>query len=142
MQKLYSHILANKTIYMYLVVGGFVTLISWVAYAICAKYMGISIAASGVVAWIVGVTVAYILNKVLVFESKSWEPKKVVEESIKFVSSRLLTGLLVVVLTPALVYIGISQTLFNIPGFWARAISNVLEIVLNYVASKVFVFKK
>ena len=37
---------------------------------------------------------------------------------------------------------GLTQSLFDFKSFWAKAVTSVIVIILNYVFSKLFVFRK
>lgn len=99
-------------------------------------------AAINATAWFFAVLFAYITNKLFVFESKSWEWKKALREGLSFFGSRVFTGIFDVFLPGILIRIGLAQTLFGVKGFLAKIIASVLVIVLNYILSKLFVFRK
>ena len=91
---------------------------------------------SNVVAWILAVTFAYLTNKVWVFDSKSWAWAVVKKEVPAFVSCRLATGIM------DLVIMYLSVDVMHGNAMVMKIISNVLVIVLNYVFSKLVIFKK
>jgi putative flippase GtrA len=83
-----------------------------------------------------------VTNKLWVFQSKSWAGNVVFPELGKFLSSRVATGIFEMVAVPALVAIGLNQTIFGIDGMVSKVVVSVAVIVLNYILSKLFVFKK
>lgn len=97
---------------------------------------------ANITAWFAGVIVAFITNKLWVFESKSWRAALVLKELGGFVAARIATGMLEWFVFPALVMAGLNQALFGVQGFWAKALVSVAVIVLNYVFSKFIVFRK
>ena len=97
---------------------------------------------ANIIAWVAGVTVAFITNKIWVFESKAKSPAAVLSELVKFVAARLLTGVIEWFGLPLAIVCGMNQTLFGVEGFFAKVIISVIVIVLNYVFSKLIVFKK
>ncbi len=86
-----------------------------------------------IISWIVSVLFAYVTNRKYVFESKS---KSIFKEISSFFGSRVAT----LVLEMIIMYIFVTVLNFNVYLF--TIISQVLVIVLNYVFSKLFVFKK
>lgn len=78
------------------------------------------------------VSFAYITNRLFVFESKS---KQIVEEIFKFVSFRLLTLGLEVLLMILFV------SLLKINDMIAKIILQVVVLILNYIFSKLLIFK-
>lgn len=137
-------------IIMYLIFGVLTTVVSWLTYALFTKvipvvsFWGITIentTTANVLSWICAVVFAYVTNKIWVFESKSWRPSVAFKEFVMFVSSRLLTGVLEWVGLPLLIKLGIDQTILGIEGMWAKIIVSVLVVILNYVFSKLFIFK-
>lgn len=136
-----------KEIIMYIIVGGFTTLVNWIAYAACTNILPIKnteklILFSNTIAWIAAVLFAYIANKRWVFESKTNSVSELVKELISFIGARLLTGLMEIFGVPLLVVLGLNQTIFDIEGFLAKILVSVIVTVLNYVFGKLFIFKK
>lgn len=122
----------NKEIINYVVVGGLTTLVSvasyWAFRFIIKNYIILSI-----ISWILAVTFAYITNRKFVFESKS---KKIAEEVIKFFAYRLLTLGLEVALMALFV------SVLNINDMLSKVILQIVVLALNYVFSKLFIFKE
>ena len=85
---------------------------------------------------------AFVTNKIWVFESKSWKPSVAFKELWLFVTARLITGVLEWVGVPLLVAWGLDQKMFGVKGFVAKIIVSVIVIILNYVFSKLIIFKK
>ena len=140
--------LKHKEVIMYLVMGVATTIVNWATYAVMVKILGflpdnLTVFWSNVVAWIFGVTFAYITNKIFVFESESWKINDVIKEASLFVSARLITGLIEIVGVPFLVETcGFDMKIFGITGMAAKVSVSVIVIILNYVFSKLLVFKK
>lgn len=120
----------------YAVFGVFTTIVNIVTYNLCYYHAGMSNTLSNVVAWILAVTFAYLTNKVWVFDSKSWAWAVVKKEVPAFVSCRLATGIM------DLVIMYLSVDVMHGNAMVMKIISNVLVIVLNYVFSKLVIFKK
>lgn len=125
-----------KSIFFYLVFGVGTTVVNIVSYALFARICGFNTIVSNILAWILAVAFAYITNKLWVFESKCTEIKEIMNELIKFISCRLLTGIIDLLI----MFVFVDLLLFN--DIIIKCISNIIVIILNYVASKIFIFKK
>ena len=128
-----------REIIVYLIVGGLTTVIAWAAKFIWnfAFYDGTAFPTVtqnfilSMVNWIAGVAAAYPMNRRWVFQSNN---PKILSELASFVSSRVATLILDIVVMQVLVLVGVNM-------YVATIISAVLVIVGNYVFSKFFVFK-
>lgn len=126
----------HKSFIAYGVFGVFTTIVNIATYNYCYNSLGISNTLSNVAAWIFAVTFAYLTNKVWVFDSKSWKWEVLKREVVAFISCRLATGILdVVIMFVCVDILGLHALLMKI-------ISNVLVIILNYIFSKLVIFKK
>lgn len=121
-----------KEIINYLIFGVLTTIVSIVSYKIFTL-IGINYLISNVISWIISVTFAYITNRKYVFESNNNDQLK---EMIKFFSSRVTSLLVETILMLILV------DLIRINDFIAKIICQVVVIILNYILSKLVVFKK
>lgn len=144
MKKLF---LKYKEIIMYLIMGGLTTLVSWGTYTLFAFILPIKnqdflVLTANALSWLFAMTFAYITNKIWVFESRSWEKHFLMKEFGMFVSARLLTGIFEVVAVPGLVWLGCNQTIFGVPGMLSKVIVSIIVVLLNYVFSKLFIFRK
>ena len=124
-----------KGIFWYLVFGVITTVINIVTYHLCYEVWGIPNVPSNVIAWVLSVAVAFITNKLWVFDSKSFAPGVVLPELWKFVSCRLVTG----VMDTAIMWVGVD--VLGGPGTLVKIGSNVLVVVLNYLFSKLLIFR-
>ena len=70
------------------------------------------------------------------FDSKSFDGKTLKHEIPTFFGARVATGILDVVI----MYLAVDVMSWN-STIW-KLISNIIVIILNYVASKLFIFKK
>lgn len=130
----------NKEIVLYIVFGGLTTVVNWVTYSLFVSFCSITV--SNVIAWVFAVVFAYLTNKIFVFEQKSWKPNIAFFEFSKFVSSRLLTGVVEIAGVDILVYVGLNQTIFGIEGMVAKVTVSIVVVILNYFFSKLIVFKE
>ena len=123
-------------ILVYLVFGVMTTAVNYIVYLPCYNLLGLSATVSNVIAWVVAVAFAYLTNKPFVFRSHDWSAKTVVPELTKFLGCRLGSGLL----ETAIIFLFVD--LLHFDGNILKLITSVLVVVLNYIGSKLLVFKK
>ena len=93
-----------------------------------------------IISWIASVTFAYITNRIWVFQSKVKGFAKNTLQALSFYAARLFTLFVDLIIMFLLVNLpGIENGLYE---FCAKVFSNIVVLVLNYVFSKVFVFRK
>ena len=126
----------------YILVGGATTLINLVFYGLFVSIAGFSIPTGNGLAWVASVIYAFFANKILVFQSRNWQPLVVLIEGLTFLGARIVTGIIDMVSVPFLFYIGLTYPLLGIEGFAAKIIVGIVIIILNYIFSKFFIFYK
>jgi putative flippase GtrA len=125
-----------KMVILYLFFGGCTTLINIVVYYVLYEVAGVSNLISTIFAWIVSVLFAFVTNRNYVFESEQNSISARLKEVVMFFSCRLLTGVLdVIIMVVAVDFLHGNSLIWKI-------ISNILVILLNYIASKLVIFKK
>lgn len=125
-----------KDLIPYGIFGVLTTLVNIGAYALCAKKLCMSTIMSTIIAWIVAVLFAYVTNRKWVFHSKAHGTKAIVTEIVSFFACRLLTGFLDVGIMKLFVDV------FHFNDVIVKGASNILVIIINYIASKLVIFKK
>ena len=127
----------NREIIAYLIVGVLTTVVSWLVYALVRLIINmenpLQVQIAVIVRWLAGLIFAYFTNRRFVFHSKNPE---ILKEALKFTGSRVATLLLDMVIMWLMV------TLLGISDWIATLVSTVLVVVLNYVFSKLLVFRK
>ncbi len=118
----------------YILFGVLTTLVNMAVYFACYRLMGLPNVPSVALAWILAVAIAFITNKLWVFDSRSFDVKTLAHEIPAFLGARVMTGLLDV----AVMYLAV-DVLRRDAATW-KLISNVLVVILNYVASRLIVF--
>ena len=124
-----------KDILLYGIFGVLTTVVNIVTYWVAAHPLGLSVMVSTVIAWIAAVLFAYVTNRKWVFHSQAEGTKEIVQEIVSFFACRLATG----VVDWACMFIFVDLLHFN--DVIIKAAANVLVIILNYVASKLVIFK-
>ena len=144
MEKIRSLWARYREVLVYLIFGGLTTLVNIVTYWLLAR-VGLATAWANGIALAVSILFAYVTNRVFVFESRA-HGIEAWREFGKFIACRLGTGVLdqgimvlgVDVLGPMVV----SASGMELWGLGVKVVSNVIVIVLNYVFSKVIIFRK
>ena len=134
----------QREIVAYLFWGVMTTLVSWGSYSLFILLLPESkyeVAFSNTLSWVTAVLFAFVTNKIRVFKSKSFTPSVVFKELWRFVASRLVTGVIELAGVPLLVGLGLDRKIFGIDGLLAKVTVSVIVVILNYVLSKLFVFK-
>lgn len=127
----------KKEIILYLIFGVLTTVVSLLTYYLCTITFlnpnnAVEIQIANIVSWITCVTFAFFTNRKYVFESK----EDITKEGIKFYISRLSALLIDVIM------IFVFVSVLKINDKIIKLVNQVIIIIFNYIASKLFVFKK
>ena len=150
MNKLMELYKKHREIIVYFVFGVLTTAVNLITFYTLETLFGTenSYLYNNVIAWVVAVVFAYVTNKLVVFESKSWAPTVVLKESAEFVGARLFSlgveeaGLWLFVELLSFGAVSIKILGFNLTGgFIAKVILAVIVVILNYFFSKFIIFK-
>lgn len=101
-----------------------------------AHPLGMGTMMSTVLAWVFSVLFAYFTNRKWVFHSKATGTQAIVKEIVSFFGCRIATG----VVDWACMFLFVEVLSFN--DVTIKILANVLVIILNYVASKLIIFKQ
>lgn len=126
----------------YLIIGVLTTVVNLaVKYALLFTVLNASDATqlqiAVVISWVVACIFAYITNRKIVFKSKS---KKILKEFTAFVSVRLFT----LFLEMLIMFVFVTLLTLN-SNLWVviwSLVAQIVVIVVNYVLSKLVIFKK
>lgn len=130
-----SKIKMLKELISYGIFGVLTTIINIVVFFLLDKLL-IPYTISTVIAWFISVLFAFYTNKKYVFKSSDNSKQALTKEVTAFYSSRILS---------LLIDLGLMSLLINLLGInnlISKLISNVVVIVVNYILSKLFIFKK
>ena len=120
----------------YLFFGVLTTAVNYLVYLPCFNLLHMSASLSNIIAWVVAVAFAYLTNKPWVFKSHDWSRQTVIPELTKFVGCRVGSG----ALETGIIFVTVDILAFN--GNMMKLVTSVLVVVLNYIGSKLLVFKK
>ena len=129
-------IIKHKEVILYLIFGVSTTIISILIYALCTRLFKMGYYSSNILSWIGSVTFAFFTNRKIVFSSDANTFTKKIKEFFLFYISRLAT----LIFESIVLYLGI--TLLQINDLIVKIIANIIVIILNYILSKFFIFKK
>lgn len=128
----------NREIISYLIIGVLTTIVSLISYylltiTILSPNNPLELTIANIISWIISVLFAYITNRKYVFQSKD---KNILKEASKFTLSRVTTLLIDILL----MFIFVSILHFN--DKIIKLLVQIIIIILNYIFSKLLVFKK
>ena len=132
-----------REVILYLIFGGLTTVVDWGLSFLLYYFWGEAIKANvllihgaNVIAWAAAVLFAFVTNRIWVFQSKKKGFLPILGELSSFAGGRVMTLLL----QEAMFVIFFD--ILGINEFIVKIIAAVLVIILNYVLSKLFVFRK
>ncbi len=125
-----------KAVIFYLFFGVCTTIVNVAVYYICAHWFDWEVMPSTIIAWAAAVLFAYITNRKWVFESEVKTASGIAKETGKFFGCRLATGL-----TDWLCMF-VFVDLLALNDMIIKMASNILVIILNYLASRLVIFRK
>ena len=138
--------LINREMFDYIFFGAMATLVSLVTFWLFDKLLGSKLAlVSNIISWIITVSFAFFTNKFFVFHSKSTDGSTLIKEITSFTAARLFSlgveeaGLFIA----QFVFHADTKTYFGAVGgmMIAKVFLQIVVIIMNYVFSKLFIFK-
>ncbi len=127
--------LKYRELILYVIFGGLTTVVSFVVYY-ALLWCQLHYIASQAISWAAAVAFAFVVNKLFVFEDRDNSPSALIRQIGQFVGVRIASGVLETVLLWLLVdVIRMGADIAKIPVA-------VLTVVINYIASKLLIFKK
>lgn len=125
----------------YLVFGALSTVVNILTYVICSLLIfanldeSLKVNLSEIMSFITAVVFAYFTNKICVFQSETKSKKSLLKEISSFLGCRLITEAISIGLMNLAVIINFNDVIMKV-------IANIVVIILNFVFSKLFIFKK
>lgn len=120
----------------YLFFGVCTTIVNVIVYWIGAHLLSLNTLVSTITAWVCAVLFAYVTNRKWVFHSEVFTGREIAKEVISFFSCRLVTGII------DWVCMFIFVELLGANDVIIKFAANVLVIVLNYIASRLVIFRR
>ena len=125
----------NKEILLYLFFGWLTFLVSISSYGLFNIRIGWNALTANIASWILAVAFAYVTNRTWVFESSTDRGSNLIKEITGFVGGRIAT----LVIEELILFIFITE--FEMNSVLVKIVAQVVVIALNYVISKMIVFK-
>ena len=128
--------LYENDVIRYIFWGGCTTLVNLLSFYIM-RAMGIPLMSANIISIILAILFAYVTNKIWVFRSYNFRPVYLLKEMASFFSCRILTSVFTYVAMIVMVDgMGIKQDMI------CKIVVSAISLVLNYICSKLFIFKK
>ena len=134
-KKIVSILKKYKEIINYLIFGVLTTIVNILTYELFTKIFNVDYIISTIIAWFVSVAFAYATNKIFVFESKTNTKIEIFKELMSFIGFRLLSGVM------DIMFMYITVDIFDFNDSLMKISSNIVVVILNYLFSKLFIFK-
>ncbi len=122
---------------LYLLFGGLTTLVSFLSFYILEALLRLDATfVANPISWLLAVAFAYLTNRTWVFRSRAVGASAVALEVLSFYASRVVSflfeeGVLLLFVT-----------VLTLPALPVKIVASVLVVILNYVLSKLLVFRK
>lgn len=120
---------------LYLFFGGLTFFLSIGIYTLLEQLAGLNALAANIASWIAGVTFAFFTTRKWVFKAKTRGIKDLIRQMGDFCAARIMT----LALQEILLFIFI--TLLGFSSILIKTCTEVINIILNYIASKFIIFK-
>lgn len=125
-----------KDILLYIFFGGLTTVVSFVSFWICCDFFGIHELISNTISWVASVTFAFFTNRIWVFCAPTNTWGEFFKQAAEFYGGRIFTYIFEQII------ILIFVTILSFNELLIKLLANIGVLILNYLISKFFVFKK
>lgn len=144
MKKIWNLYKKYEEIINYLIVGGLTTVVAigsklLLLFTILDQTNGLELQIAEIISWFLAVTFAYVTNRIFVFKSKT-NGSKCAREILNFFEGRILTQIIQMFIM--WFFVTLLKLDSNVWVIVFTLVCQVMQIVLNYVISKLLVFKK
>ena len=123
----------------YLICGVLTTAVDFAVYTVL-RNVDVGVGVSQALSWLAAVLFAYVVNKLIVFRNYNMRPSYLAREVGTFVVARAFSGVVTWVLMVVMVRLGGDRGF--IYELFCKFTSSVINMVLNYVFSKLWIVKK
>lgn len=136
MRKVWALLVKYREVIAYLICGGLTTLVNFGSYWLLTRLLTVDTVPANVAANALSILFAYVVNKLLVFRSRTSGTGALLTEAGSFFLSRLFSMLL----DTAIVWL--FADLLHINDIAVKLAANVVVVVVNYLTSKLVVFRR
>ena len=127
---------SNTEMIAYLFAGVATTVVNYVAYFLATRVAGLGVMGGTWVAWVIAVAFGYVVNKAFVFHTHCANALALLREAVGFFAMRLVS----LGMETLLMYLTV--TVLGLNDLVMKLIVNIVVIILNYVFSKLVIFRK
>ena len=127
---------SNTEMIAYLFAGVATTVVNYVVYFLATRMAGLGVMGGTWVAWVIAVAFGYGVNKVFVFRTHCKSTLELLREAVGFFAMRLVS----LGMETLLMYLTV--TVLGLNDLVMKLIVNIVVIILNYVFSKLVIFRK
>lgn len=124
----------NKETILYVVFGIITTAVDFAVFSVLYFFLGLDEVLSNTLAWIMAVVVAFVTNKVIVFNSIDCGTKELFKEIVSFTLARVASLVITDIFLVLAANIHMNMLL-------AKALISVVVVIMNYIFSKLFIFR-
>ena len=126
----------NTELVAYILAGVATTVVNYIVYFIATRVFGLGVMPGTWTAWVIAVAFGYAVNKAFVFHTHCDSTAALVREAASFFAMRLVS------LGAETVLMYVTVELLHLNDLVMKLATNLLVILLNYVFSKLVIFKK
>ena len=125
----------HREVLLYLFFGAVTTAVSWVSFYLFHYPLAVDELTSNLISWVLAVLVAFVTNRIWVFSAEA-ESGGLFRQMLLFFGSRVATLLV----EEAIILIFVTWLAFD--AMLIKIIGNLVVLVLNYILSKLLVFRR
>ena len=125
-----------REVIVYLITGGITTVINFAVFFVLTNLLNVHYITSNIIAWAAAVIAAFLMNKLIVFDDGDMSGVTIIKQLASFVSFRIVSG----VMETGLLYVFVEYMKLN--ENIVKIVVAVLVVILNYIFSKLIIFKK
>ena len=125
-----------RSLLLYGLFGVLTTLVNLLSFRAAEVWLHLPTVPATCLAWVLSVAFAYVTNRRWVFESREHSLRGILREIGSFTACRLMSGLMDV----GIMYVCVD--LLKLNSLLIKLLSNVLVVIVNYIASKLLVFRR
>ena len=125
-----------KSIILYGIFGGLTTVVDFSVYISFTRLFNLNEQIATWSAWFFAVLFAFVTNRKWVFNAEKTTKKGFIYQIVTFYGSRLLSGFI----NSAMIFVFFTKLHFN--DILVKIFASVIVIILNYILSKLIVFRK
>lgn len=126
----------KNSVLRYIFFGGLTTLVNLVSFYLLRNGAHLPLQAANIISIVLAVLFAYVVNARYVFEQKCNTMQEYLYQFGRFIGARAATMVIEVAGVWLTVQVG------NLPDMWGKFLTQFLVLILNYLFSRFFVFRK